>query len=360
MLKVKLGRPALGPLLSMVSMLGRRVNLSVVKVCLTTLATLYSLRKQGGSAFLVLYLKGCFSLLQQYIGGQRLHDLTPFGARIGRTHGGCPSIIPAIHRRRIRQGCEWTIKFWLTIFSLYRVLDCPPKLKVNSISDGTTMESSLGYEFSQFLATHFLHSLSRFPGVMARVRSGDWSSLSFLKRLKALPFMISKSSPAVRGGNVPGGAQATSPAALLASAHAWMISPLLPLLRNWCEMTSSTWVINRIEMWGKRLWVWNDSLPLSSSSPGCPFEATNHLGRLGFKSEPAGKVRVFAMVDPFTQWLFNGLHKSIFELLQGIQQDGTFNQVAPIYRLFEWKKKVESRTRRPLSLYSFDLSSATD
>jgi hypothetical protein len=119
MLKVKLGRPALKHILSMVSLLGRRVNLSVVKVCLTTLARLYNLRRQGGDTFLVLYLKGCYSLLQQYIGGQRLHDLTPFGARIGRTHSGCPSIIPAIHRRAIRQGDEWTIRFWLTIFSLY-------------------------------------------------------------------------------------------------------------------------------------------------------------------------------------------------------------------------------------------------
>jgi hypothetical protein len=119
MLKVKLGRPALKHILCMVSLLGRRVNLSVVKVCLTTLAYLYNLRKKGGNTFLILYLKGCYSLLQQYIGGQRLHDLAPFGARIGRTHSGCPSIIPAIHRRRIRQGDEWTIRFWLTIFSLY-------------------------------------------------------------------------------------------------------------------------------------------------------------------------------------------------------------------------------------------------
>jgi hypothetical protein len=361
MLKVKLGRPALKHILSMVSLLGRRVNLSVVKVCLTTLATLYRLRKDGGNTFLVLYLKGCYSLLQQYIGGQRLHDLTPFGARVGRTHSGCPSIIPAIHRRAIRQGDEWTIRFWLTIFSLYRVLDCPPKLKVNSISDGTTMDPQLTYEFSQFISTHFLSALKRFgKASMGRVRSEDWSPLSFMKGLKALPFMISKSSPAVRGGNVPGGAQATSPAALLASAHAWMISPLLPYLRNWCEMTNSLWVINRIEQWGQQLWVWEDSLPLAPDSPGCPCAAPNPLGRLGVKEEPAGKVRVFAMVDPFTQWLFDKLHRRIFELLSLIPQDGTFDQVQPIYRLFEWKKKKELTTRSSISLHSFDLSSATD
>jgi hypothetical protein len=188
MLKVKLGRPALNPLLSMVSLLGRKNNLSVVKVLLTTLATLYTLRKKGGSKFLVIYLKACFSLLQQYIGGQRLHDLTPFGARVGRTHAGCPSIIPAIHRRRIRQGDIWCIRFWLSIFSLYRVLDCAPKLNVSTITAGSTMDPQLGYEFSQFLATHFLHSLSRFSkAVMGTVKGEDWSSLRFMKSLKALP-----------------------------------------------------------------------------------------------------------------------------------------------------------------------------
>jgi len=125
-------------------------------------------------------------------------------------------------------------------------------------------------------------------------------------------------------------------------------------------MTNSNWVINRIEQWGEQLWVWEDSLPLTASSPGCPFEATNHLGRLGFKEEPAGKVRVFAMVDPFTQWLFDKLHRRIFELLALIPQDGTFDQVRPIYRLFDWKEKNELTTRSSISLHSFDLSSATD
>jgi hypothetical protein len=33
------------------------------------------------------------------------------------------------------------------------------------------------------------------------------------------------------------------------------------------------------------------------------------LGRLGIKKEAAGKVRVFAMVDPFTNWLLRPLHR---------------------------------------------------
>lgn len=34
----------------------------------------------------------------------------------------------------------------------------------------------------------------------------------------------------------------------------------------------------------------------------------NHLGRLSFKEEAAGKLRVFAMVDVFTQSMLKPLH----------------------------------------------------
>jgi hypothetical protein len=88
-----------------------------------------------------------------------------------------------------------------------------------------------------------------------------------------------------------------------------------------------------------------------STSPTSPFEGVEQLGRLGFKVEPAGKIRVFAMVDCFTQWALCPLHKAIFSLLKQIPQDGTFDQLAPI------KSLIKSFTG---PLYSFDLSSATD
>lgn len=64
-----------------------------------------------------------------------------------------------------------------------------------------------------------------------------------------------------------------------------------------------------------------------------PTNRLANLGRLGTKEEPAGKVRVFAMVDPFTNWLLKPLHKLIFRYLSKIEQDGTFDQLAPIDRL---------------------------
>lgn len=365
MLKVKLGRPAIPHILGCVALLARRVNLSVVKVVITFVAHLWRLQEKGGTRFLVIYLKACSSLLQQYIGGQRLHDLAPFGARVGRTHSGCPSIIPALHRAAIRRGDTWTIRFWMTLFGLYRILDFPGKVKLTSITDETKMDTRLVPLFSQFVHSHLLPVLkSRFHTrgsvTEALFSEKDRGPLEFMKGLRAKPFLISKSGPAIQGYNVPGGAQSTSPASILASAYTWLRSPLLPALKSWCQMSDNQWIINRMEEWASELWVWEDSLPLSSKGPSCPFEATNWLGKLGFKPEPAGKVRVFAMVDPWTQWLMDRLHRAIFKLLANIPQDGTFDQMAPVKRLNEWKVAQDRKASRPISLYSFDLSSATD
>lgn len=61
--------------------------------------------------------------------------------------------------------------------------------------------------------------------------------------------------------------------------------------------------------------------------------AARGLAKLGFKEEAAGKVRVFAMVDPFTQWVMRPIHLAIFTILRGIPMDGTFHQTRPVERL---------------------------
>lgn len=54
------------------------------------------------------------------------------------------------------------------------------------------------------------------------------------------------------------------------------------------------------------------------------------------------------------------LHKAIFRLLKAIPQDGTFDQLKPVHKLFEWQDRAQSKTGRRPPLYSFDLSAATD
>lgn len=62
---------------------------------------------------------------------------------------------------------------------------------------------------------------------------------------------------------------------------------------------------------------------------------TSYIGKLGFKSEPAGKVRVFAMVECWTQWLLYPIHQFIFNLLDSLPTDGTLDQLRPINRLIK-------------------------
>lgn len=78
-----------------------------------------------------------------------------------------------------------------------------------------------------------------------------------------------------------------------------------------------------------------------------PFKGP--VGKLHAKEEPAGKVRLFAMVDAPTQWVLYPLHEFIMEQLREIPQDGTFDQTKPLGALIGSK-----------CLYSYDLTAATD
>lgn len=90
--------------------------------------------------------------------------------------------------------------------------------------------------------------------------------------------------------------------------------------------------------------------PISS-----PFkkEGPTRLGELHTKLEAAGKVRVFAMVDVWTQSILKPLHNTLFSLLKSFPNDGTFDQRASVKRCFS--KSLASRCS-----YGYDLSAATD
>lgn len=77
------------------------------------------------------------------------------------------------------------------------------------------------------------------------------------------------------------------------------------------------------------------------------------LGRLAFKEEAAGKLRVFAMVDVFTQSLLEPLHRDLFDFFKKLPNDGTHDQERAFNKAMELSIKYNSA-------FGFDLSSATD
>jgi len=78
-----------------------------------------------------------------------------------------------------------------------------------------------------------------------------------------------------------------------------------------------------------------------------------YLGRLAFKEEPAGKLRVFAMVDVITQSLLKPLHDSMLSLFRLIPNDATLDQSKSFDRAVKLSLKYNQS-------FGYDLSSATD
>lgn len=318
------------------------INKSWIKVCLVYSNKLYLLWKDGGLVYVSAYIKTASIVLQQAVGGQRVLDLGPFGARVSRTKCGLPRIIPRLHRVRIRNGDLRVVRAWMTLFGLYRIIEIPFKLKLNTITDpGSPLSGDLVSSFSTFVGKRFVPLLQEnFSGAFIDAVADP---LEFMKTLRAKPFLINKSSPtrssAMDQSDERATPLSTSMGSIQGAAYAWRSSSLYPMLEAWCKFTGSIWILNRIESWAPDRDAPSGVIP---------------LGKLGLKFEPAGKVRVFAMVDCFTQWLMRPLHRAIFALLEQIPQDGTFDQLRPM------RSMMALREGNPRGMWSYDLSAATD
>lgn len=77
------------------------------------------------------------------------------------------------------------------------------------------------------------------------------------------------------------------------------------------------------------------------------------IGQLSVKEEAAGKLRVFAMVDIWTQSICKPLHLALFSILKRLPNDATHDQEAAVKRCFAKADEYG------LS-FGYDLSAATD
>jgi len=266
--------------------------ISSVRLLAKTMSKIY--RRQGIKG-LTLSLKAATVLLQQSVAGYVLYDVTPLGPRLARTGSGLPRLIPACHRLLIinkRPGYLLFVRFYLTVFSVYRVLEFPGKLKLNTITDPG----------KSFDISWFEPYVPAFTRLMSR---GSKDPLDFF-RAKAKAFPIFKSSPftdtvttcPLKEVNLKG-LYSTHVVSLLEATRAVYLSSaysiimkmatvFYPELRRLFTMLVGLKKIDQI----------SNSIPKKFESnwwSGLP------LGKLSLKKEAAGKVRVFAMVDPITQ-----------------------------------------------------------
>lgn len=78
-----------------------------------------------------------------------------------------------------------------------------------------------------------------------------------------------------------------------------------------------------------------------------------NMGQLAAKNEAAGKIRIFALVDIWTQSCLKPLHEMIFAFLRSLPNDATFDQDAAVKRAGLLAKKYNCS-------FGYDLSAATD
>jgi len=326
------------------------------------------LHHDQGKPGMVKYLKAASVLLQQSICGYKVSSFSP---RVSRTNSGIPRILPIGVRRLIRKGNTFYMKLSLTVFSVFRDLHYDTLPNLSSITLPFTGKIKYVNLVIQFIP-RFVELFCK--GIDPRKSLGGEFKY----------FSILKSSPQVPNfRNWPFNSMAsTNPVVLVRSLLALSLKQIKAMLalheavlpqpkkksdlnfgsnihfgRFARKEVSETVIINSKTFSFPELLVSSYSFfhsdRIKSILSGLKaFQMKNlYTGKLGLKQEAAGKMRVFAMVDPWTQWTLYPFHKVLFRILSKHHLiDGTFNQLRPLNRAFIGNKP----------LFSMDLSSATD
>jgi hypothetical protein len=273
---------------------------------------------RNGPSFTVQYLKESHRLTMKQVGGQ-IEICTTF-PRVA-TRRGLPLIIPGDLRVRMETNNIGTIRAVLSLLTVYRVINCASTLKLETIT-------------------------APFKGITDRFTSLELDkgfrmlSLENRLRIEENKFLI----PSVKSG--PNYKIAALGATLDAKAFQ-EDSRLLSYAETVSAVTAPSLFlllkeeINNLESWSSSMTEELRSKVLKDLK----------LGKLSEKKEAAGKVRVFAITDVWTQSFLSPLHLSIFEFLKTLPMDGTFDQLKPLNALL---------SRGLKNFYSYDLSAATD
>jgi len=288
--------------------------------------------KDHGTAFTIKWLKACHLAVQRKLSSkpcQSLRDIDP-SIPLPRLINGLPTFIGTMDRKAIRNNHPGTIRLWLSILSVYRLLKGPLNPKLNTITDlykGELSEIDKILSQSRIILNENKDYFNRLPSLSAH---------SFVKSLKAGP----NGSVAIQ--NV-----------LTDAIGLAKYSEIYEQFRIYSLLTKSHLIFkldNTIE------WLFATISEHGTSwvklAKGMSFDDIC-LGKLAFKEEAAGKLRVFAIADIWTQSLFYPLHMALFEFLKRLPNDGTFDQDSSFKRCLD--KAVLYNCA-----YSVDLSSATD
>lgn len=333
MFTVKGGRSLVNILKGMFIMCSDRITPGSIRYIVHFIVFAKRLLKSQGRKGLVLYLKACGVSVQQAIGGHVVHDPRRLGAAVARSNTGLPRFIPQHIRIRIRAGDPVAIRITLTLINLYRVIEFPGTLKIKTITQPSKGHGGLDSQIESYLPL--------FVKLFIIDRGFDEDKITRLLNKYSNDNIIPmfKGGPGVKGAL---GQWNTMPWIMLRALKALQLDPKL-----WEAMTNFLGSLSYERM---KFGIKVGESVINADYQGVPLiKPLPYLGKLGLKAEAAGKIRVFAMVDAWTQWILYPMHKLAFDILHGVKMDGTFDQTAPLQFI-----------RGDKGLFSLDLSAATD
>jgi hypothetical protein len=267
----------------------------------------------NGPEFLVHYTKEAVRIVQHFVSGNPVSVTTEIPISIVR---GIPSIVPGSLRLQMHSGDPRVIRGVLTLLSVYRIIKFP----------GTTKLETITAPFSGLSRTLPIYEL--------------------LAIKDSLPCMGDLSDIVLKFSRAAGPNCKVAGLGIWKDIKAWSLHPLqFSKLKSFIDYFPNGLRFNEL--------LQEEAKNLVTLSPNSRLS----LGRLSFKEEPAGKVRVFAIADSITQSVMDPLSRAIFSLLRQVPQDGTFNQSAPLELL---RRRWLDGSFKGETIYSYDLSAATD
>jgi len=285
---------------------------------------LQTLGRKSGKKFLCLYLKECMRIMIHFVNrSQYIRNQSGVIVRLSRS--GLPMIIPFAIRKILSGNLEGMtavgllhLRCTLTILSFYRVL------QFRQLPDLSSITEEFSGTFKVLGSEEVALVVSWFPRV----------------RLGSIVWGVSESVG-------PNGPRATWFSG--ADAIALMLNPVT----GWAWLRVGIHIRNWILV-GWFLIISLLVLPVLPILVLAKVNLPRSLGRLSTIKEPAGKRRIVAITDWWTQAVLKPLHIAISHALRKIPQDGTHDQWKPVLEF------VLPRLRLGEKAYSFDLSSATD
>nr|UJQ92542.1 MAG: putative RNA-dependent RNA polymerase [Mitoviridae sp.] len=318
------------------------------------------LLENNGRMAAVSYLKISLFALYSYVSGNPLRYSFDLGHGI-RLRNGLPAIWDVTLRSRVRSGDIRAIRLLASLLNLYRALDAPhPEPDLSTIT-----KPHPDFSQSKTFADYQKFCKEVFPTLLQDV-TGGFAPFSYRS---ALGLLIRKAGPNLNGPSMAG---------IVLDANAWFKQPVNHVL-EWFRLHKDTNAVNVISEINTnshfesekipvtrctlRTFLWGDGAgrtPLKWDTTATTCSSFNEelegvtgpiLGRLHAIEEPAGKVRIVAICDYWTQVALKPIHDFLFTILAKLGSDATFDQLGVVESYFQ---------KGLCPHWSFDLKAATD